>query len=120
MVNRMDKKANFNVTYCYDYRGKHDDELTFMFKGATSEMLESTFKFLCGGGHGIADGYVILYDHDPVRRPGCAYHRLCVTLINRHEQFANIDSIMLLIQAQLTAKTSGHVLPTTVERFINA
>lgn len=117
---RENNKESVDVTYCYDYRGKHDDELTFMFKGATSSMLECVFKFLCGGGRGIADGFKILYDHDPIRRAGCVYHRLCVTLINRHERFATLDSIMLLIQARLKALTSGKILPTTINQFMNA
>ena len=125
MVNRILTKRerrllpNVNIAWCYDWRGKKDDELVFMFKGAPADMLKDVFRFLCAGGSGCAKGYVIEYDHDPVRRQGHCYHRLMVKLMEWNEHFASPQDMMLLIEARLRKKTSGSLKPCMVQTFIN-
>ena len=38
------------VAYTIDYRGQHDDKLTFLFRGACWAQLVHTFAFLVGEG----------------------------------------------------------------------
>ena len=110
---------NVSVTWCYDWRGINDDELTFMFKGAEPEMIKEVFRFLCAKGNGCARGYRIEYGHDAIRRPNHCYHRLMVTLVEWDRHFASPDDMMLLIESRLRNMTMGTLKPCNVEQFMN-
>lgn len=107
---RKDNRRVMKILMTVDYRGENDDELCFMFRGATMELLKRVFDYLIGGGNGIAKGYKIDYyfeqgirhrQHDHILTPES---RLIVTPQEPNFYFASVDDMVLLIDARLHAE----------------
>lgn len=102
-----DTRRTMKVTMTADYRGENDDELCFMFRGATMELLRRVFDFLIGGGNGIAKSYRADYyfeqsirhrQHDHLLTPDS---RIIVTPIEPNYGFASLEDMIILIEARL-------------------
>ena len=107
------------IAFCLDYRGQNDDELVFLFKGATEEILRQTFDFLCADGKGIAKGYRIASSHDVVHLRRHCYERLEIWLDDINTDFSSLQDIVTLIDSHLKTKVKGDVDFYLVDDFLN-
>lgn len=107
------------VAFTFDWRGPQDDELMFLFKGATRELLENAFGYLCGGSAGLAKGFEIREAHDVVRLWRHQYERLEVWLDGYNPAFASLKDTVALIDARLRATVRGEVDFYLIEDWMN-
>lgn len=107
------------VAFSYDFRGKEDDELVFLFKGATVSLLREVFDFLCAGGKGVAQNYRITEGHDVERLWRHCYWRLEVWLEGVNERFASLRDVVMLIQARLKTLASDEVDFYLIDDWLN-
>jgi len=122
----MPRKAKPNpfipmcIAYCIDWRGRDNNRLTFVFRGATSSLLAEVFGYLAPlNGKGIAKDYDMYPEHDCCHRNGKGYRRIAVELVEPDFFFCGIDDMCLLLEARLHAETECSVTRLTLEKFLN-
>ncbi|MBF1601155.1 MAG: hypothetical protein HXO29_02785, partial [Prevotella sp.] len=81
------------VAYTIDYRGQHDDKLTFLFRGACWAQLVHTFAFLVGKGRGIAQDAFIYRCTDAVARNGKGSWYYAVELDEPNFHFSSLEDM---------------------------
>lgn len=84
-----------------DYRGDNDDELTFVFRGASQELITETFAQLVGTTSGIARGATVTTEHDCIRRNAKGFWRVAVRMSEPDFRFASLDTQRTLIERTL-------------------
>lgn len=108
------------VVFCHDWRGRDENQLVFLFKGATRGMLRRLFTFLCGDGRGLADGFDIRETTDVVPLWRHCYRRLEVWVEGFHADFASVDDCGVLIESRLRCMDGiGEVCRCGVDEWLN-
>ena len=92
-----------HVAFAIDYQGDDDQEPTFVFVGADSEMLDSVFSTMTS----LADSYRIEFQHPPVWRQRCPYHRLAVRLEGYHRKVAEPEELPIIIAGRIRPLLNG-------------
>ena len=116
---QKDKSRHALIAAAIDYRGPHDDILTFVFRGTSFETVSRVFSFLIGGGNGIAKKATVTEEHDIIRRNGKGYWRIAVEITEPNFDFCSLDSMRILIEAGLHRHhpCTVHWLP--LDKFLN-
>lgn len=114
-----DRRQQLNIAVAIDYRGLHDDELFFVFRGATEQLIISAFQFLVGCGAGIASEAKVSTEHDCIRRNGKGYWRIAVQIVKPNFDFCSLDDMKLLIEATLHRLNPCTVTWFTIDKFLN-
>lgn len=116
---QKDKSRHALIAAAIDYRGPHDDILTFVFRGTSFETVSRVFSFLIGGGNGIAKKATVTEEHDIIRRNGKGYWRIAVEITEPNFDFCSLDSMRILIEAGLRRlhPCTVHWLP--LDKFLN-
>ena len=96
-----DRRRHLLIAAAVDYRGKNDDQLFFLFRGCGLQLIQRTFQYLVGRGHGIAEKAVVHEETDIVHRNGKGYCRLAVELLTPNFHFTSLDDMKILIEATL-------------------
>lgn len=114
-----DNRKHIYVAATIDYRGVNDDQLFFVFRGASFHLISQTFCSLIGKGGGIAREAVVSEEHDVVRRNGKGYWRIAVEIREPNFLFASLDDQKILIEAMLKRlhPCTFHWLP--IDKFLN-
>lgn len=116
-----DARHKCGCNFSHVYLGAFDDILTFVFKGPRMQDIEAVFDFLVADGNGIAKGYRLWEDHDPVERNGIAYWRVNASLEEPDFRFASVDDMATLIEARLGREISGRIRYfKDYAKFVNA
>ena len=89
-----------HISYAIDYRGKDDDQLTFVFVGTDSDTIRQVFQWLIAGGN-VAKGFLLKDEHACVWRNGKYYWRVSAQMSYPNLAFASIDDMCLLIESRL-------------------
>lgn len=114
-----DRRLNLNIAVAIDYRGLHDDELFFVFRGAHEQLIVSAFQFLVGRGAGIASEAMVSTEHDCIRRNGKGYWRIAVQIVRPNFDFCSLDDMKLLIEATLHRLHPCTVTWFSIDKFLN-
>ena len=109
----------YHVAVSVDYRGENDDELTFVFRGAPYNTIVTIFRYLIGGGCGIAQGARVKKEYDIVRRIGYGYERVAAYMVQPDFRFASLDSQKILIEALLHRYLNCSVEWMDYDKFLN-
>ncbi len=114
-----DRRLHLFVAATIDYRGEQDDQLTFVFRGASQQLLEQVFRHLIGRGYGIAREAVVREETDIVRRDGKGYYRVAVRLTTPNYDFCSLNDMQLLIEATMKRLHPCTLHWMTLGRFLN-
>jgi len=91
-----------DAAYSIDYRGDNDDQLTFVFLGADTDVIKAVFRWLIAGGN-IAKGFLLKDEHACVWRNGKHFWRVSAQIDSPNYEFASLDDMCLLIESRLRA-----------------
>ena len=116
---QKDKSQHALIAAAIDYRGPHDDILTFVFRGTSFETVSRVFSFLIGGGNGIAKKATVTEEHDIIRRNGKGYWRIAVEITEPNFDFCSLDSMRILIEAGLRRLHPCTVHWLSIDKFLN-
>lgn len=114
-----DNRPHALIAAAIDYRGPHDDVLTFMFRGTSFDLVSRVFSFLIGKGNGIAKKATVTEEHDIIRRNGKGYWRIAVELSEPNFDFCSLDSMRILIEAGLHRQHPCTVHWLSLDKFLN-
>ena len=107
------------IAFTYDWRGRDDDRLVLLFKGATEPILRSVFDYLCGDGAGMARGYELREAHDVERLWRHRYERIEIWLDGYNDRFASLADSLTLVEARLRATVPCEVDFYLIEDWLN-
>lgn len=82
--------------------------VTFVFKGATEQLLREAFVRLCHNSNGIARGFTIYEDAEPQRRQGCPYRRWNVELTEPDLRNNSVDDMSLQMESVMLFLLNGY------------
>lgn len=91
------------MAFALDFQGDDDQEPTFVFVGADAEMLDTVFSPMTA----LADGYSIEWQHPPVWRQRCPYHRLAVRFEGYHRKMAEPEELPIIIAGRIRPMLNG-------------
>lgn len=114
-----DNRRHALIAAAIDYRGPHDDVLTFVFRGTSFDLVSRVFSFLIGKGNGIAKKATVTEEHDIIRRNGKGYWRIAVELSEPNFDFCSLDSMRILIEAGLHRQHPCTVHWLSLDKFLN-
>ena len=114
------RRPRRNVAFAIDWQGDDDGQLTVLFAGADIEWLDCIFRELCASASGIARGFRIEYQQQPVWRNGFVNGWLAVVLDGRDADLLTEESLMLVIRGRLERYVyGGYVDCYGLDDFLN-
>ncbi len=114
-----DRRKHFLIAASVDYRGQKDDQLCFLFRGVSSQLVSRAFQFLVGHGSGIARKAVVKEEVDIVHRNGKGYGRVAVEMESPNYRFASLDDMKILIEAALKKLNPCTLHWLSIDKFLN-
>lgn len=114
-----DRRNHLLIAATTDYRGDHDDELCFVFRGAGHQLISDTFHYLVGHSHGIAQRAVVFDETDVIRRNGKGFFRTAVQLVEPDFGFCSVSDMKILIEATLKRLHPCDVHWLDINEFLN-
>ncbi len=114
-----DRRKHLFIAATVDYRGANDDQLFFVFRGASQRLIAEAFKFLIGKGNGIAREAVITEEHDIIHRNAKGFWRIAVEIREPNFIFCALEDQKLLIEATLKRLHPCTLHWLTIEKFLN-
>jgi len=102
---RMVTYPRQHIAFARDYQGDGDDELTYVFVGASQDQLQRLFAFFCQ--LGIARDFVMEEQHASRQRNGIVHHRKAVRFIGYNDLQIGADALEDIIIARLARDTNG-------------
>ncbi len=114
-----DERRHILIAATIDYRGENDDILTFVFRGASVDLMTKVFTYLIGKGHGIASAAKVTEEHDIIRRNGKGYWRVAVELREPNFDFCSLPDMQILIEAVIRRLHPATVHWLTLDKFLN-
>lgn len=109
----------FRVAASFDYRGLHDDELCFLFRGVSVDMVVKAFQRFMHSRYGIAAAARVYTEDDIVRRNGYAHSRVVLHLIRPHYDLFTFDSIKMLVEWRIRQEINCRFVWMSDSRFLN-
>ena len=114
-----DRRRHLIIAATTDFRGPNEEQLFFLFRGASHRLLSDVFRFLIGNGNGIARQVVITEEHDTIKRNGKGYWRMAVKLCEPNYHFCSLDDMRILIDAAFHRHHPCSVHWLTIDKFLN-
>ncbi len=108
-----------HIIYTIDYRGIHDNELTFLFIGAGYSLLRRVFLSLTGPSK-VFSGLHIELTHACCYRNGKAYYREEVTPRGYDSNIMSLPELCVFIEARLQQECQCYVRKWSIDAFLNA
>lgn len=105
------------MAYTLDYRGKHEDQLAFVFLTPDDRPLAAAFDLLCRGG--IMKRCSVWHEHAIVWRNKKGYWRTVFMPQGYDEQFVSLEELRFFIEQMMRQK--GHTISyyQQIDKFLN-
>ena len=111
-----------NISYSVDYRPKdgsdEDTEPTFVFIGATMQVVSKVFEKLCHGGY-IMKRYMINMEHACAMRNGHHFWRIAVMPKECNQKFMGIEGLRTMIEWNMRSMGNDITYIPDYNKFIN-
>ena len=101
-----DRRRHLLIAATTDFRGPDEDQLFFLFRGASHRLLSDVFRFLTE-------------EHDTIKRNGKGYWRMAVKLCEPNYHFCSLDDMRILIDAAFHRHHPCSVHWLTIDKFLN-